>query len=1011
LPLHLLHAARERWTRKGGLRRLGLALLLAGAYVAAAKLGFRAALVAEQVSPAWPPSGLALWALLLFGPRAWPAIWAGALVANVTTHEPLLAACGIATGNTLEAVAGAWMLRRFADVDRSLDGLRQVTALIMLAAVGATTISATIGVATLCAAGLQEWSRFGMLWRMWWLGDAMGVLLVATLLLTVRSWVGRRRVREAAELVALEGVAILATVLVFATRVTALTGHPLEYIVFPLVIWAGLRFGHPGAALVSATVSSIAIWGTLQGTGPFAGEAMAPQDSLILLQIYTGVTAASGLVLGAAIADRNRSEHLRQTDHLLAAILSQERDLVRAAPRLLRAICETLEWEVGLAWQVHAAERHLEYVDSWHRARRLDDFIADSRTRRFQRGIDLPGRVWATARPAWIYDVTTDANFPRDSTARRLNLHGGFAFPLLRGTRVLGVMEFFTRDPRQVDRSLLTLMETAGAHIGQFIDRRHAEQRVADSEALNSAIINAALDCVVTIDGAGTIREFNPAATRTFGFSREAAVGRELADLLVPPRLRSRHRDALRRCVDTGESTVLGKRIEMPGLRADGTEFPVELAITRVGGAGQPIFTAHMRDITDRKRAENERDQLLARERTVRLEAEAANRSKDQFLATVSHELRTPLTAILGWASMLKTRTFDPQRIQQIYESLERNAQAQAQIVGDLLDVSRIITGQLRLDSEPLDVCDAARLSLETIRPTAVAKGVRLEANIPPAPCVISGDSARLQQIIWNLLSNAAKFTPAGGTITVNVRQDPSHVVLEVRDTGIGIAFEMLPRVFDRFWQADGSMTRVHGGLGLGLALVRHLVELHGGEVSATSGGEGQGSLFVVWLPARPADAAAAVRAPALVPQRLALPGPDLTDLRALVVDDDAEARGLFAEILSGLGAKVVCAGSAAEAFQIVERQSTDVIVMDIGMPSENGFSLLRRIRAHERQRGASPTPAIAVTAYAGASARAEVMRAGFAAYLSKPAPPDEMLAAIVRVVRLTHRPAIQPGS
>ena len=266
-----------------------------------------------------------------------------------------------------------------------------------------------------------------------------------------------------------------------------------------------------------------------------------------------------------------------------------------------------------------------------------------------------------------------------------------------------------------------------------------------------------------------------------------------------------------------------------------GHEFLVEIALARVGGTSQPIYTAHMRDITDRKQAENERELLLARERVARMDAEAANRSKDQFLATVSHELRTPLTAILGWASMLKTRTFDPERTRQIYDSLERNAHAQAQIVGDLLDVSRIVTGQLRLESETFDVCDVANLSLETIRPTAVAKGVTLVSDIDSAACLVAGDPARLQQVIWNLLSNAAKFTPAGGSITLRVGHQSSFVVIEVTDSGIGIPPESLPRVFDRFWQADGSTTRVHGGLGLGLALVRHLVELHGGDVRPTA--------------------------------------------------------------------------------------------------------------------------------------------------------------------------------
>ena len=1002
MSLRILHLARNGWTSKSWPRELLIFTGLVVAYVAAAKLGFRAALVAEQVSPAWPPSGLALWAVLVLRPRqALPAIWTGALIANLTTDVPLLPAVGIALGNTLEALVGGGLLREFADVDRSLDRLRQVTALIVLAAVASTTIGATVGVASLCTAGLQRWADFAGLWRTWWLGDAMGDLLLAPLLLTLPLWPASKRDRSWLEIISLEALAIILSVLVFSSRVSPLATHPLEYAVFPVVIWAGLRFGHPGSALVNTTISRIAIYGTLRGMGPF-GATPVTQDSVIALQIYAGLTAVSGLVLGAAVADRKRSELLRQTDHALAIILSEERDLKHATPRIIQTVCDTLEWEVGILWQTNEVTHTLDYVDSWHATARLGEFVADSRARQFRSGVGLPGRVLATRHPSWIYDVTVDANFPRMAIATRLGLHGGFAFPILLGSRVLGVVEFFTVSPRQVDRSLLTLMEAAGAQIGQFIERRRAEQRVAESEALYSAIVNAALDCIVTIDGDGRIVEFNPAATRVFGFSRDEALGRELADLIVPHRLRDRHRQALRHSVETGEARILGERLEMPALRADGTEFLVEVAIARVGGFEHPIFTAHMRDITDRKQAETERDLLLSRERLARLDAEAANRSKDQFLATVSHELRTPLTAILGWASMLRTRKFDPQRTQQIYDGLERNALAQAQIVGDLLDVSRIVTGQLRLESETFDVCDVANLSLETIRPTAVAKGVTLVSEIAPKPCLISGDPARLQQVIWNLLSNAARFTPAGGTITVRVARDSSHVVIEVADTGIGIAPGLLPRVFDRFWQADGSTTRVHGGLGLGLALVRHLVELHGGDVAAFSEGEGRGSRFTVRLPARTGDSAPRLPAPTV--RRRFDVAPDLKDVAVLVVDDDRETRDLFAELLALQGARVTCAASAAEAFEIVGRDPQDAIIVDIGMPNENGFSLLRRIRALESASGVSPTPAVAVTAYAGANARAEALRAGFAAYLSKPASPDDVLSVIEQVIAARGR-------
>src|SRR5437867_4737699 len=484
-------------------------LVFAAVYVLAAKIGFRAAFVAEQVSPVWPPAGLALWAVLHFGVWAAPAVWLGAFIANVTTHVPIVAAGGIAIGNMLEALAGAWLLRRLAGVDRSLEWLRHAVTLIGAAALLSTIVSATFGVTMLCAWGLQPWARFGELWWTWWLGDATGDLLVAPLLLTCATW--KREITHAgraAELAVLLTVAIAVSVTVFTMRSPFLPGHaPIEYTVFPVIMWASLRFAHPGAALVSATVSTIAVWGTLHGSGPFgAVTGLSPQERIILLQIYTTIIATSGLVFGAAIADRNHAERLRQTDHALSALLSRPLDLKDAAPRFLHAVCDTLGWDVGGLWQVDEDRQVLVHVDSWQRDNRSAEFVAASSQFEFQRGVGLPGRVWATAQPVWIHDVVADTNFPRLPVAARVGLHGGFAFPIVSGSKVLGVMEFFTRTRRPVDGSLLALMGAAGTQIGQFIDRSRALQRVTESEALTSAIIDAALDCIITIDASGTIR-------------------------------------------------------------------------------------------------------------------------------------------------------------------------------------------------------------------------------------------------------------------------------------------------------------------------------------------------------------------------------------------------------------------------------------------------------------------------------------------------------------------------
>jgi CheY-like chemotaxis protein len=398
----------------------------------------------------------------------------------------------------------------------------------------------------------------------------------------------------------------------------------------------------------------------------------------------------------------------------------------------------------------------------------------------------------------------------------------------------------------------------------------------------------------------------------------------------------------------------------------------------------------------ERKRIEQDRIELLERERVARLQAESANRSKDQFLATVSHELRTPLTAILGWASMLQSRRFDPERIPEIHDRIFRNAQAQAQIVNDLLDVSRIVTGHLRLEWQNADVCDVARAGLDTIRQTAIAKGVSLESSLPEDRIVVWGDPARLQQAIWNLLSNAIKFTPAGGSVRLSVDCASSNVRITVSDTGIGISESSRSHLFERFWQADSTSTRVHGGLGLGLALVRHIVELHGGDVDARSDGEGCGSVFGIRLPLRAAAAADE-------PSRTALPtddaAPRLTALRVLVVDDDPGARELFAAVLHEQGADVACAQSAAEAMARFEAGGTDLMIVDIGMPEEDGYSLLRRVRAYEAARGWPSTPAVAVTAYASSADRVDALCAGFVAHVPKPVLPETIVAVVQRQI------------
>ena len=395
------------------------------------------------------------------------------------------------------------------------------------------------------------------------------------------------------------------------------------------------------------------------------------------------------------------------------------------------------------------------------------------------------------------------------------------------------------------------------------------------------------------------------------------------------------------------------------------------------------------------KRADEERQQLLERERIARGEAERASRIKDEFLATLSHELRTPLNAILGWSQLLLQGTMRPEDIQRGLEAIERNARAQNKLIEDLLEMSSIVLGKFRLDVQQLDLAAVAEAAIESILPAAEAKGIQIRKTIDPVAGLVNGDSSRLQQAIWNILSNAVTFTPKGGTIEVGVERLESHLELTVKDSGAGIKQEFLANVFDRFRQADSSLTRSHGGLGLGLAIVKQLVTLHGGVVRAESPGEGKGSSFIVSLPLAPVSnqkmtASLATRVPF---------DPDggemtLRGLKVLVIEDEPDARELIKETLIQAEAAVFTAASAAEGLEILKNRRPDVLISDIGMPEVDGYEFVRAVRSLPAAQGGR-TPAIALTAFAHSADRTKALLAGFQRHLSKPVESQELIATV----------------
>jgi PAS domain S-box-containing protein len=406
-------------------------------------------------------------------------------------------------------------------------------------------------------------------------------------------------------------------------------------------------------------------------------------------------------------------------------------------------------------------------------------------------------------------------------------------------------------------------------------------------------------------------------------------------------------------------------------------------------------------DVTARQSAEEERAASLVRERDARRHAEEADRLKDEFLATLSHELRTPLTSILGWASMIRNGEVEGANASRAIETIERNARSQARLIDDLLDVSRIITGNLRLDLHPLNLAPIVDAALDALRPTADVKGMKLQTRFEPGQCLVKGDPNRLRQVIWNLLSNAIKFTPRGGSVNVDLTCVESTARLTVSDTGDGISPEFLPYVFDRFRQAEGSISRKQGGLGLGLAVARHLVELHGGTIRAASEGLGKGSVFTVDLPLAQErrDPARAEERKREVERRRSRSGAVRLDgLHVLLVEDDDDSRRLLGLMLKRNGARVTSTKSAAEALRVFEGEVPDVLISDIGMPDQDGYQLIRKLRTLPAERGGN-TPAIALTGYASRKDRERALSSGYQQHMAKPIEQADMINAIAALV------------
>ena len=677
--------------KRSRLSSLGLSLVVAIVYFLGAELGLSLAELHENVTPVWPPTGIAIASLLIFGSRVWPGIFIGALAANLLTSIPVASAIGIATGNTLEALVAWFLLQRTKRWDKSFGSVRDVMTFVVYAAVLAPLVSATIGNLSVCLADPARWNDFWWLWLTWWMGDGFGALIISPLLL---SWSSSRQIdpRDMPELGSLFVLLIIVVLIVFAGWFPGpVKTYPLAYLCVPCLLWAAVKFDQRIVTSAIVLMAGVAVWGAKHGYGPFV---QANENAgLLLLISFVGTSTLMTLLVAAVTTERRKAEEEK--------------------------------WRLASQLELHR--------------KRVADIVAH-----------VPGVVWE----AWGKPDTGN---------------------------------------QRID----------------FVSS-HVEKMLGYSEEEWLSTPNFWLTIVHPDD-------------------RERAAAEATAIFVSGKGGTSRFR----------------------WMHKDGREVWVEAQSIVVCDESGPVgMRGVTMDITAAVKAEIERSELLQRESHARQQAEEASRLKEEFLATVSHELRTPLNAVVGWSRLLRSGQLDADGKSHAVEVIERNAAAQRQIIEDLLDVSRIVTGKLRISTQPVDLLLVIHAAIDAVRPAAEAKEIKIVMHVEAPDVIVKADIERLQQVFWNLLANAVKFTPTGGAVDVYLERNDSLAEVRIEDTGPGVPVDFLPRIFERFSQADGSSTRKHGGLGLGLAIVRHLVELHGGTVSAANRGEKGGAILTVRLPA-----------------------------------------------------------------------------------------------------------------------------------------------------------------
>ena len=998
-------------------------LALAAIYYCAGRLGLSLAYVHASASAVWPPTGIALAALLLWGYRLWPGILLGAFLVNITTPGSVATAFGIAAGNTLEALLGAWVINRYANGAKAFERARSCFKFVLLAPILSTAVSATIGLTSLTLGGFAEWDQYLTIWFTWLLGDAVGALIVAPLLLI---WMtGPYPQFKADRVVEAAGLLLF---LIFVTYLIFVLDAPFssEYMMVLPLLWAAFRFDQRGAVTSAFIMSGIALVGALNGVGPFAHA--DPHQSLLHLQSFMGTIAVAALVLASVISEGRRAERRLEVQDAVSRILAESPALKEAASKVVQVLCQRAGWDLGAVWHIDPASNELRHVEVWHMPSvHAPRFEAVTKEGRFIGGTGLSGRVWSTGQAVWIPDVTEDSSFRRAPAAIEEGLHSAFGFPIKLEGKALGVIECFSREVRQPDTDFLQMVSDIGGQLGQFMERKQTEDLLLLSEERLRAVVETAVDGIITIDERGTIGTVNPAAERIFGYPAAEVLGKNVRMLMPDPYQRD-HDSYIGNYLRTGQRKIIGIGREVQGRRKNGATFPLDLAVSETHIGDRRVFIGIVRDITERKLADelvrqaknelvkaNEELERRVQERTAdlnqanaallrtieeqkKLEEQLRHAQKMESIGTlaggIAHEFNNILNIIQGYANLIGEEQLTEQEIDKSLKTIDQQVKRGTSMVRQLLTVARRTKTQLA----PIDANDFVLTISELIKqsfPKIIDVALDLDPGLPP----VMADSNQLSQALLNICVNARDAMPAGGKLTVRTERidenkarehrleagTESYVSIVISDTGMGMEEEVRVRIFEPFFTTKG----IGEGTGLGLAIVYGIVKEHNGFIDVESK-PGRGTTFRLYLPVRRAEGKSSVDE--IVKREGASRKYASGRGTVLVVEDEEALVRLLREVLSKAGYQTLTAMDGEEAIDLYHhhKEEIDIVVLDLGLPKITGFDVI-----HELKEQNPGIRIVITTGYLEPQVKSELFQAGVKDCIYKPYLVDDLLEKI----------------